>query len=80
MPTAPSLAAQDLLWSTEGESTYENVGKALAALEDFDGDGVRDLILGAPGAKNATGQTVGQARIVSGATGQILHTLEGSQA
>ncbi len=80
VPTAPSLAAQDLLWSTEGESTYENVGKALAALEDFDGDGVRDLILGAPGAKNATGQTVGQARIVSGATGQILHTLEGSQA
>ena len=76
----PLQAAQEIIWSSEGQATYENSGKALGTLEDLDGDGVRELILGAPGAKNALGQTVGAVRVLSGESGMLLHTIEGSQA
>ncbi len=62
---------------------YSGFGKAVSGVGDTDGDGVRDLLVGAP----ATGvnlpplsANVGQATLYSGATGLPLLTLSGTAA
>lgn len=52
-------------------------GAALDALGDLDGDGMGDLIVGAPGAKLGT-LFKGMARVISGADGATLYEFFGS--
>ena len=50
-----------------------NLGRALAAAGDIDGDGVGDLFLGLPGLEAAPGSTTtGGVSLLSGATGEML--------
>lgn len=61
-----ALRAQQALHQFRGTNQLENVGTRLASTDDCDGDGVRDLIVGA-----AVEQPV---RVISGATGVLLWT------
>lgn len=58
-----SANAQELVWQVDGTSS-EQIGAALATLADIDGDGVQEVIAGAP-----TGNLV---RVLSGASGALL--------
>lgn len=70
-----SIADGRVRWTIEGERAGEQLGAALAALDDLDGDGARELAVGAP---NAT-RGAGRVRIVSGRSGATLFTLEGER-
>jgi hypothetical protein len=64
----------------EGTQAGENWGWSIAPAGDVDGDGVPDLAIGAPGAAGPSQQYAGVVRIVSGASGAVIRTLEGSVA
>ncbi len=68
-----------VLATISGEAPGDAFGAALAAAGDVDGDGCGDWIGGAPGA-DANGADAGRARVVSGKTGAVLHTLDGDAA
>jgi hypothetical protein len=60
-----------------GDADGEHLGHAVARAGDLDGDGVQDLIVGAP--YSSLGVTVGgMARAYSGKTGAVLHTWLGA--
>lgn len=64
-----------LLWAVDGTREGENLGLRFAAVGDVDGDGVDDVLVGAPG--SASGGVVflglgGRVAILSGATGATL--------
>jgi len=59
-----------------GENDYDFFGYSVAGLEDLDGDGRGDLLVGAPGS-GFNGPGAGSAYVHSGATGALLHTLRG---
>ncbi|KQW82612.1 beta strand repeat-containing protein [Brevundimonas sp. Root1279] len=71
--TAFSGATGAVLWSINGSSGADQFGTSIANAGDVDGDGVDDLIIGAP-EDNAT---FGSARLVSGATGGTLALFTG---
>lgn len=71
--TAFSGATGAVLWSINGSSGADQFGASIANAGDVDGDGVDDLIIGAP-EDNAT---AGSARLVSGATGGTLALFSG---
>jgi hypothetical protein len=62
-----------------GTGYGDNLGNAIAALNDVDNDGVPDFAVGAPGADPThSGKLgIGQVLIVSGKTGAVLRTLNG---
>ena len=62
------------LWETPGPE-LEQFGTSLAAIGDLDGDGHSELIAGSP--SGALGFGFGRVRILDGATGAILSTIEG---
>ena len=62
-----------LVYELTGEAGDEQ-GYAIADAGDADGDGVPDVISGAPGLG------AGHAYLYSGATGALLHTFEGAQS
>lgn len=53
-----------------------NFGSAIAAVGDVNGDGVPDLLVGAPLQDVGANTEQGQAYLISGATGQVLLTLD----
>lgn len=61
------VAAGDGGFALTGRTAHGNAGVSVTALGDVDGDGVADVLVGAPGA--------GEAYIVSGATGAHTHVL-----
>jgi len=61
-----------LLYALEGLSAGDGFGSALAAVGDVDGDTVPDLVVGASGGAYV--------RLVSGATGALLHHFTGPGA
>ncbi|MEO0653116.1 MAG: integrin alpha, partial [Planctomycetota bacterium] len=65
--TVRVLSGEQVLWSVEGDLADE-LGAALAVLDDLDGDGVRDLLVGAP-FDNVGLSRPGRASVLSGATG-----------
>jgi subtilisin family serine protease len=54
----------------------DRLGQAIASIQDLDGDGVRDLLAGAPGRDTAAGTNAGQVLIFSTATGSLIRRLE----
>jgi len=64
------LAAQDVLRETHGRAPEDAFGAHLrVASHDVDGDGVPDLIVGAP---RASSKHVGSVQVRSGASGELL--------
>ncbi len=74
---APS---QRLLLLVDGETSARGFGSVLAPAGDLDGDGVGDLLVGAPQLSSGATQPAGQVLLVSGADGHTLSTLSGDLA
>lgn len=70
-----------LLDSAEAALSNENLGAALAAVGDLDGDGVSDVAVGAPGASEDpfVGDRLGRVTVLSGATRLPLLELFGAE-
>lgn len=68
-----------LLLTVRGETSYDFFGRSVAGLEDVNGDGIGDLLVGAPGESTA-GAGAGAAYLVSGADGAILAVHRGAAA
>ena len=67
----------DVLVTLAGPEDGAEFGAALACLGDTNGDGVDDVVVGAPSA-DAGGSNAGQAALYSGADGEVLWTCNGS--
>ena len=73
----PALAAQSLEWTSFGAARGDRLGESVAVVPDADGDGLPDLLIGAPASDvgfadvNAMPLT-GRASLRSGASGAIL--------
>jgi hypothetical protein len=67
------------LWAIPGETALERFGAALALLDDVNGDGVAELVAGAPGDDTA-GTDAGCVRLFSGASGAPLARFHGTAA
>ncbi len=65
-----SSGAGDLLWSADGDNAGDQLGLGIEAAGDVDGDGVPDVVAGAPGA--------GRAYVYSGRDGTLVLTLSGA--
>jgi hypothetical protein len=74
---ADLCSAQVPLVSFEGPSAGDAVGGSVAMLGDLDGDGKRDMVVGAPRA-DLGGLDTGAAWVLSGADGSILFSLAGA--
>jgi hypothetical protein len=72
-PLGPDL---DPVYFVEGASTGDHFGKSVAALPDLDGDGVGEILVGAP--HRAPLSKIGHAYVLSGASGEILRWHGGS--
>ena len=72
---APALSAQTL--QIDGESSGDRFGSAVATLPDLNGDGIADLVVGAPGSDLA-GTNAGAVYLLSGADGAVLRTHDGT--
>jgi len=62
------------LYRFDGPAQYNELGNSVACAGDVDGDGVNDLIVGAP----ATGYWRGKVYVYSGANGNTLWEFEGA--
>ncbi len=74
-----SGADGSLLWQRDGSQAYVQLGVAMDAVGDADGDGVDDFAVGIWGAVDNGGSS-GAAVIVSGATGEDITRISGPQA
>lgn len=61
--------------SSPNEAADGRFGSAVAAVSDVNGDGTADIVVGAPGESTTDGPEAGRAYILSGANGELLHTL-----
>ncbi len=65
---AAAASAQTPLLDPHGDAAGDAFGAAVAVVPDLDGDGLPDLLVGAPGAPSTTGY----ARVLSGADGALV--------
>ena len=75
-----SGADGSLLYRLDGTSQQGSFGSAMDALDDLDGDGVRDLVIGAPGVTTQGRRDRGEAVVYSGATGIEIYRYAGATA
>ncbi|TAH36847.1 MAG: hypothetical protein EYC70_07615 [Planctomycetota bacterium] len=79
-----AASAQGGLWTTlyefQGDSSYSNFGWSVASAADVDGDGVKDLLMGAPQEDPGGRVDAGSAWLYSGATGALIWRVDGSNA
>ncbi|MAF64514.1 MAG: hypothetical protein CMJ84_02480 [Planctomycetes bacterium] len=67
------------LFTLRGAASGDGFGSSVACAGDVDGDGVNDLIVGAPGA-DVSGTNAGSATVYSGVDGSSLFQFEGPAA
>jgi large repetitive protein len=65
-----------LLWRSRGDSPGDRFGHACALLGDLDGDGLAEVLIGAPYA-DGNGQNAGLVVLLSGADGERLREFRG---
>lgn len=75
--SAPA-AAQELVWKHAGVAYAGKFGTALDALGDVDGDGICDLVVGAPG-DSTHFFNEGRVSVLSGRSGKSLYKIFGGQ-
>ncbi len=75
---AGSALAQNDLWHKSGANTLEHWGYAVSALDDVNGDGFADVIVGAPLADGPSGIDGGIAFVLSGKDGSVIRWHDGS--
>ena len=78
--TAASGASGITILVATGASPGDRFGASVADAGDVDGDGVADLLVGAPGADPAGLTDAGQVVILSGITGVALLTVDGTSS
>ncbi len=71
-----SLEAQELLWSIKGEVDSGLLGTAIAGAGDLDGDGIGDVLIGAP-QDHGGGLRRGVLLLCSGVDGSVLRSWNG---
>jgi len=74
---ASSAPAQVPAWSASGEAAGHQFAKTLVVTGDLDGDGVGDVLVGAPRASFAGGSS-GSVYALSGASGAELYRIDGA--
>ena len=67
------------LWDIPGAATGDEMGASVALIPDATGDGVPDVMVGAPGTDLGAFGNVGSASLLSGATGQVQYSTYGNQ-
>lgn len=72
----------NLLFSVRSPSPVKKgrFGSSVARVPDANGDGVDDLLVGAPGEQTEAGSEAGRAYLFSGRSGSLLHTLTSPEA
>lgn len=72
-----SAVSGSVLFDVVGWQGFQRLGESVAGAGDVDGDGVPDLLVGAPGSSVLFGGGVdsGRIQVLSGATGQMIHSL-----
>ena len=68
-----SGATGTVLWTTDGADAGDRFGTTLARVGDWDGDGLEDVAVGAPGSSSLPGEM----QILSAATGLPLAVIDG---
>ncbi len=74
---AASAPAQEGRWQRFGDSHFDLFGSAVSATPDLNGDGVADVLVGAPQA-DFCGPESGAAYLLSGSDGSLLRTFFGA--
>jgi hypothetical protein len=72
-----------ILWTRAGSLVAGDYGHALARIGDLDGDGLDDLLVGAPDMDDTGGHdsgSAGRVEVLSGASGNSIHLLLGEAA
>ena len=69
-----------LLRQLEGADTGDRFGLAVASAGDANGDGTLDFIVGASAADPGSLSQAGSAYVLSGATGAVIHQVDGAAA
>lgn len=65
--------AGSVMQTIQGPASAQSFGESVDSVRDLDGDGIREILVGAPG----TGSNVGAAYVVSGASGAVRLALQG---
>jgi hypothetical protein len=65
-----------LIYKIEGQAPYDHLG-SVAGIGDVDNDGTPDFLVGATGVDTGTIEDVGAAYLYSGASGNLLFTVNG---
>jgi hypothetical protein len=77
---AISGRTSSLLWSRDGVWNDGWLGSSLAVIEDLDSDMQRDVLVGAHGVNYPGLPDAGAVWWLSGATGELIHSIEGGQS
>ncbi len=75
-----SGATGQKIWEVPGQDAQDQCGFSVAAAGDVDGDGIDDMIIGAPYADFSGLVDAGAAYVLSGADGAIIWKLQGDQS
>lgn len=77
---ATIASSQTCVYTVLGDGSQDQLGFVVRAAGDVNGDGVQDFIAGMPGDDNFGQSNAGSARVYSGSTGLVLHTVHWTQA